>query len=142
MERRRFLGIFVAGVAGIAIEQAIPFGRVWSFPKEIVIGFDPAFGSASAIVVEEFEQVLDVFDPAAADNLKVGDIFKIRTSPRYRVSRSIGGRVYEVQEYPGRMPFTITHSYESYSGAPPALPPVAQLKSLFPPAPERGIPES
>lgn len=36
MNRRNFLGLFGAGVAGIAIEQAIPFGRVWSFPKEIV----------------------------------------------------------------------------------------------------------
>jgi hypothetical protein len=30
----QFLG---AGVAGIALEQAIPLGRVWSFPKEIVV---------------------------------------------------------------------------------------------------------
>lgn len=33
-----------AGVAGIALEQAIPFSRVWSFPKKIVVpeyaGFD------------------------------------------------------------------------------------------------------
>jgi hypothetical protein len=25
------------GVAGLALDRAIPFGRVWSFPKEIVI---------------------------------------------------------------------------------------------------------
>lgn len=37
MNRRSFLGLFGAGVAGIAISKAIPFGRVWSFPKEIVI---------------------------------------------------------------------------------------------------------
>ena len=35
--RRNFLSLFGAGVAGIALEQAIPAGRVWSFPKEIVI---------------------------------------------------------------------------------------------------------
>lgn len=37
MNRRNFLSLFGAGVAGIAFEQAIPLGRVWSFPKEIVI---------------------------------------------------------------------------------------------------------
>jgi hypothetical protein len=37
MNRRNFLSLFSVGVAGLALEQAIPFGRVWSFPKEIVI---------------------------------------------------------------------------------------------------------
>jgi hypothetical protein len=37
MNRRNFLSLFSAGVAGLALEQAIPLGRVWSFPKEIVI---------------------------------------------------------------------------------------------------------
>ncbi|HZW05391.1 MAG TPA: hypothetical protein VFF58_00655 [Candidatus Nitrosotalea sp.] len=37
MERRRFLQLLGLGVGGIALEQAIPLGRVWSFPKEIVI---------------------------------------------------------------------------------------------------------
>jgi len=37
MNRRSFLSLFSAGVAGLALEQAIPLGRVWSFPKEIVI---------------------------------------------------------------------------------------------------------
>jgi hypothetical protein len=37
MDRRRFLGFLGAGVAGVALEQAIPFNRVWSFPKEIAL---------------------------------------------------------------------------------------------------------
>ena len=37
MNRRTFLSLFSAGVASIALEQAIPLGRVWSFPKKIVI---------------------------------------------------------------------------------------------------------
>lgn len=37
MERRGFLKLFSVGIAGLALEQAIPFGRVWSFPKNIVI---------------------------------------------------------------------------------------------------------
>ena len=37
MDRRGFLKFLSAGVAGIALEHAIPLGRVWSFPKNIVI---------------------------------------------------------------------------------------------------------
>lgn len=37
MNRRRFLGWMGAIVGGVALEQAIPFHRVWSFPKEIKI---------------------------------------------------------------------------------------------------------
>ena len=57
MNRRNFLGLFSAGVAGIALKQAIPLGRVWSFPSKIVIrnaGFDPAFEGASVTVFERW----------------------------------------------------------------------------------------
>jgi len=37
MQRRGFLQLLGGTVAGIALEQAIPFGRVWSFPSEIII---------------------------------------------------------------------------------------------------------
>lgn len=37
MNRRGFLKGIGAVIGGIAIDQAIPFNRVWSFPKEIVI---------------------------------------------------------------------------------------------------------
>jgi hypothetical protein len=37
MNRRGFLGLLGAAIAGIAVDQAIPLGRVWSFPKNIVI---------------------------------------------------------------------------------------------------------
>ena len=48
MERRNFLKLFTGAVAGIALEQAIPFNRVWSFPKKIVyagvdFGLEPDF---------------------------------------------------------------------------------------------------
>ena len=36
MNRRGFLGVLSGAIAGIAIEQAIPLGRVWSFPTDIV----------------------------------------------------------------------------------------------------------
>lgn len=37
MDRRGFFKVLGIGLGGIALEQAIPFGRVWSFPSEIVI---------------------------------------------------------------------------------------------------------
>jgi len=37
MERRGFLKALGMLAGGIALEQAIPFGRVWSFPSKIVI---------------------------------------------------------------------------------------------------------
>ena len=37
MNRRGFLGMLVAAVAGVALNEAIPFGRVWSFPSKIVL---------------------------------------------------------------------------------------------------------
>ena len=47
MNRRNFLSLFSAGVAGIALEQAIPLGRVWSFPKKIVIARTQAFSAGN-----------------------------------------------------------------------------------------------
>lgn len=41
MQRRQFLTALGALVGGIAIDQAIPFNRVWSFPKDIKIARDP-----------------------------------------------------------------------------------------------------
>jgi hypothetical protein len=37
MDRRKFLSLMSASAAGIALDQAIPFGRVWSFPSKIQI---------------------------------------------------------------------------------------------------------
>jgi hypothetical protein len=37
MNRRGFLRSIGLGIGGIALEQAIPLGRVWSFPTKIVV---------------------------------------------------------------------------------------------------------
>jgi hypothetical protein len=37
MDRRGFLKLFGMATAGLALKEAIPFGRVWSFPSAIVI---------------------------------------------------------------------------------------------------------
>ena len=52
MNRRNFLSLFSAGVAGIALEQAIPLGRVWSFPKEIVVPTGNVFLRTDWITME------------------------------------------------------------------------------------------
>lgn len=49
MNRRGFLELLGAGIAGIALDEAIPLGRVWSFPKQVVLaaprGLVKDFGS-------------------------------------------------------------------------------------------------
>jgi hypothetical protein len=37
VNRRGFLGMLAAGLAGAAIAEQIPFGRVWSFPSKIIV---------------------------------------------------------------------------------------------------------
>jgi len=41
LDRRRFLSLAGLGLGGIALTQVIPLGRVWSFPKKIVIAKPP-----------------------------------------------------------------------------------------------------
>jgi hypothetical protein len=41
MDRRGFLSLIGLGVGGVVIDQAIPLGRMWSFPKNIVIAQRP-----------------------------------------------------------------------------------------------------
>lgn len=41
MNRRNFFTSLTAGVAGLALNEAIPFGRVWSFPSNLVIARHP-----------------------------------------------------------------------------------------------------
>ena len=52
----QFLG---AGVAGIALEQAIPLGRVWSFPKCIVIPADPLVAGVDLALIAGIDLAWD-----------------------------------------------------------------------------------
>lgn len=127
MNRRNFLFLFGAGVAGIAIQQAIPFGRVWSFPKEIVV---------PEVSFEEF-----AFDQDFARSFKVGQTIRVRIPQRFLINA--GQTRYSFRKlFPDDVtPDVIVTGLEYYSGAPPTLPPVIQLKSrrAFP---DVGIPES
>jgi len=51
MNRRSFLTGLAALVGGIALEEAIPFNRVWSFPSKIVYPGD--FGRLATIYYSE-----------------------------------------------------------------------------------------
>lgn len=106
MDRRRFFSLLGLGIAGIALEQAIPLGRVWSFPKKIVIAADFGFRN-SVTVVEEFRNLFPV-----------GSLISVRIPQRYVVTRHIEGHLFEVTEYPGAMPFKIVES-KTYCGLPP-----------------------
>jgi hypothetical protein len=127
-DRRRFLGLFSAGIAGLALEQAIPFGRVWSFPSKIVYNIGVDFGFEDSVtVIEEWHR-----------QFPVGSTVSIKFPPTWNVVRRIGSHVYEVK-YPGSIvPFKVI---DSYCGGPPTDPPVAQLKSGLG-LPDFGIPES
>ncbi len=57
MNRRNFLSLFGLGVAGIAVEQAIPLGRVWSFPKTIVVPAGNVFLRTDWITSEALRQI-------------------------------------------------------------------------------------
>lgn len=66
MDRRKFLGSLIAGVAGIAIEQAIPLGRVWSFPKKIVIAAPGTIGHCLGF---DWEEELAIGDIVSIDSV-------------------------------------------------------------------------
>lgn len=51
MDRRGFLRGLCAGVAGIALQEAVPLGRVWSFPSKIVVPeHEAAFALLNGII--------------------------------------------------------------------------------------------
>jgi hypothetical protein len=85
MDRRLFLQILGIGVGGVALEQAIPFGRVWSFPKEIIVReFIELPPGSSARVIEMWDlfgcwvQRLDIIGPGlAAQPVLPRDSYKI-----------------------------------------------------------------
>jgi hypothetical protein len=58
MNRRNFLSLVPAAVAGLALDQAIPFNRVWSFPKNVRV---PHFSATRLRLMLLPEP--EVFDP-------------------------------------------------------------------------------
>lgn len=65
MNRRNFLSLLSSGVAGIALKEAIPFNRVWSFPKQIVIANSFPVGPLNRFTL----QIGDVVEVADWDDI-------------------------------------------------------------------------
>jgi hypothetical protein len=108
MDRRGFLKLLGGGVAGIAIAEAVPLGRVWSFPKVLkLIGIDLAAGEdvtavslvrgnvflTTEYVTMEYLRVLknklrlaELMSPAALDReLAVGDVITVNMPALHQV---------------------------------------------------------
>lgn len=81
MNRRGFLKALGVGVAGIALKEAIPFNRVWSFPKNIVIA-DPLCAPTS------------LYGKSASVNMRLDGLFEGQELPIYSADGSLErGRV-------------------------------------------------
>lgn len=94
MERRGFLKALAGVVGGIAIEQAIPFGRVWSFPKnikclnfeygglpiELIRGWSPnSFAMADAFWRDNAAERLKDFAFMSGDAWQTGELGRVQT---------------------------------------------------------------
>ena len=94
MDRRKFFKLFGIGVAGIALEQAIPLGRVWSFPSEIVVPTGNLFLRTEWITMESLRileehlrfsaVVARRFDDDFVKISKIGNLVQIQ-KPRHSV---------------------------------------------------------
>lgn len=100
MNRRGFLSLFSAGVAGIALDQAIPFNRVWSFPSKIMVPEYEGFKVGDVFSIESvnllndgvigrcfgFDYLEEEFDKP----FKIGTTIRVRLPQRFIVRDYIG----------------------------------------------------
>lgn len=96
MNRRNFLSLLSAGIAGIALEQAIPLGRVWSFPKEIVVPRFRALDIGDVVILSEF-LMTGYFEPFI-----ITDVYESATglefglkAPRHNIAGTAPGKALE-----------------------------------------------
>ncbi len=103
MDRRGFLKFFSAGVAGLALEQAIPLGRVWSLPKKIVIAGPGELGRAVGFDFIDEVNVGSLTPIRIPQRFDIGDIVQIPAfSPELLVvTRIIEGESVEVRDRHG-----------------------------------------
>lgn len=101
MNRRNFLSLLGASMAGIALDQAIPFNRVWSFPKEIVLSnsipVELLAGLEKNFRLHELNWIdLQSFPP------RIGTTIRLRMPQRFIVKESLL-----------EVPFVPPHKYET-----------------------------
>lgn len=100
MDRRGFFKLFGAGVAGIALEQAIPLGRVWSFPSKIVVPKRRIFG-----IDHDFLYDKQTVSVRPVEIFRVGSTISIRVPQRYLVRDAITKKDFV---------YFVPHSLQSY----------------------------
>lgn len=91
MNRRSFLSFFGLSIAGLALDKAIPNGRVWSFPKEI-------------------KSRHGLFLPSHANDstgtFLMAELDRLDSRSRESLSAVAWERDWNPPVYPGYMPFT------------------------------------
>jgi hypothetical protein len=132
------------GVAGIALNEAVPLGRVWSFPKVLkFFGIDLGAQDATAVVVGGFSSG-NCFLTTEWVSMECLRLLKknLATHKALWWNRTIYDEFAVGQSIQVKIPQRTIEGF--YSGAPPARPPVIQLKSPLLPLvlPALGMPES
>jgi hypothetical protein len=91
VNRRTFLGTLIGGAA-LALEEAIPFGRVWFFPQKIRLanatGMDLAAPCSEKTVLYVGRELDPLSWPHLRDHFTVGDIIsfpgRLMVNPKTR----------------------------------------------------------
>lgn len=129
VNRRGFISLLGMSAAGLALDRAIPLGRVWSFPKEIVIA-PPRLNEEDAISIARVEDharsraMFEVGDIVSFPNFG-GALCLVTAVTANRVDLN-GGPGWKVPHYLLSVP---EDCLRPHSGRPPGAPPVNQLKS-------------
>lgn len=110
MNRRGFLQVLGIAVGGIALEQAIPFNRVWSFPKNIVI---PKNHSDYVGVYNEAIKKYSLAWCEYANNFEIGQTI--------RVPMPEGVMRFTITSIPGIMPVEPAFSVSAVASHTPEL---------------------
>ena len=106
MDRRGFLNLLGAGVAGIALDQAIPFNRAWSFPSKIVIPEKGILGRASGFEWDSEVNVGSLTQIRVPARFEIGDIITLNDWPGvFVVSRIVNEKIEMAWTHANARPF-------------------------------------
>ena len=82
MNRRHFIAALIGSAAGLAIEEAIPFNRVWFFPQKIRLAntwTETDIGMAWLRALEKRLIVSGTISREYDELFKIGDILKVHS---------------------------------------------------------------
>ena len=113
MNRRNFLALFSAGVAGIALDQAIPLGRVWSFPKKIVVPDSGVLGRAFGFDWAEEVNVGSHLAMRFPQRFVIGDVIRFADWPGMFIVSRVHPESEKVELYSAEQRLVIRGAEES-----------------------------